>query len=176
MTESVATQYFCNVLGPTGQTEAHCLLGAYYIKMNRSGTAFKLHKSSPLWELTGGYKVKFWYLEIAPQLSSPWVCALHWGFFFPLHKVLLSHSPQLLKYIWDTFSRAQDPYSVSVPESDPGEERDEWVVLHLACMPYPSVLLFRSHSIRWLSLVKCYSCPLSSSYKSPLLTPSSGLE
>lgn len=54
MTESVAIQYFCNVLRPTGQTEAHYLLGGYYIKMNRSGTAFKLHKSSPLWELTGG--------------------------------------------------------------------------------------------------------------------------
>lgn len=61
MIESVAIQYFYNVLRPTGQNEAHCLLGGYDIKMNRSGTAFELHKSSPYWELTGGYKLNFWY-------------------------------------------------------------------------------------------------------------------
>lgn len=70
MTQSIVGQYFCCVLRPTGRIEAH-LLGGYYIKMNRSGTALQLYKSNPLWEGTGGYKVKFCYIEIAPQLSPP---------------------------------------------------------------------------------------------------------
>lgn len=78
---SVVVQYFCNVLGPTGQTEARYLLRGYI--RSRSGTAFKLHQSSPLWELTVGSKVKFWRIKMSPSSL---------GFLFPSHKVLLTQS------------------------------------------------------------------------------------